>query len=129
MARICNADINQISSEMFINKDKDNNSDTQANKTIRWPRWGPCNCNNKNPQNKNYGIEQLTPNQETIYKGAIRHAGLENDELRGCVDGLKQQISELRIENDDKDEAIDKLHDYLVHNTNGDYERLLLNES
>lgn len=129
MARICNSDINQISSEMFINKDKDNYSDKQANKTTRWPRWGPCNCNNKNPQNKNYGIEQLTPNQETIYKGAIRHAALENDELRGCVDGLKQQISELRIENDDKDEAIDKLHDYLLHNTNGDYERLLLNES
>jgi hypothetical protein len=129
MARICNPDINQNSSEMFINKDKGNYSNTRGNNTIRWPRWGPCNCNNNNPQNKNYGIEQLNPNQELIYKGAIRHAQSENDELRGCVNGLNQQINELRIENDGKNEAIDKLHDYLMQYTNGDFERQLNNQS
>jgi hypothetical protein len=129
MVRTRNPAINQISSEMFINKDKGYYSDTRGNKSIRWPRWGPCNCNNKNPKNINYGIKQLTPNQETIYKGAIRHAGLENDELRGCVDGLRQQINELRIENDGRGEAIDKLTNYLMHNTNGDFERQLHNES
>jgi hypothetical protein len=71
----------------------------------------------------------LTPNQEIIYKGALRQTAFENDELRGSVNGLQQQISELRIENDNKDEVIDKLQNFLSQYSNGEYERLLYNQS
>lgn len=55
----------------------------------------------------------MTPNQELIYKGALRHATSENEKLRDNINGLLQQINELKIENDENIEVIGKLTDYL----------------
>lgn len=62
----------------------------------------------------------MTPNQELIYKGALRHADTENKKLRDSINGLEQQINELKIENDDKFELIGKLTDYLNQINNGE---------
>lgn len=44
-----------------------------------------------------------------VYKLAMKRATDENEELRDIVSGLQQQMSELKLQLSERDEAIDQL--------------------
>lgn len=65
----------------------------------------------------------LNESQEQLYKNAIKEITEENSDLRHVISGLNQQIIELKLEVEERDEALDeltrhinKLEDGIEHN-------------
>lgn len=117
------------SSEFFIKAVAGPNSDPRPAKISNKAKWRTWGCHKANIKVKKVDEKPATTTQMQIYQLAMKKSTEENDELRDIISGLRQQISELKIQLNERDEAIDEMSNLINKLTDGELnEKLHENE-
>lgn len=117
------------SSEFFIGASSWPKSDPRATKIANKAKCKTWGCHKITNKSKKANEKPATTNQMQIYQLAMKKATEENDELRDIISGLRQQISELKLQLSDRDEAIDQMSNLINKLTDGELnEKLHENE-
>lgn len=86
---------------------------------------GPWNWGNTKKNDGKWGVKTCTANQESIYKMAIKQCVDENKKILENVGGLTQQVTELNMEVEKRDQTIDELVTVINKLTDGEFDRQL----
>lgn len=118
----------ESSSEFFINWSPSSSSISEQVRPQFWVKWRAWNWASSRQGQKKLEEGNLNTNQKQIYTLALRRATDENRELLERISGLQQQIHELKIENNNKDQTIDELAAYINKLTDGELDKQLREE-
>lgn len=117
--------IAEIRSEILQNQDIGSGSEKSQEDRAWCPQWGPCNCNSQGQRTSFWGKRTLNPNQEDIYKLALKRASGELERYKDTISAQKEQINQYKIRIDHLNVTIDDLTKVVNELTDGDLQRIL----
>lgn len=117
--------IAEISSEILQKEDLPPEPNKGERKPGWCPKWGPCVCQNPGSKTSVWGKRSLKPNQEEIYKLALKRASGEMQKCKETISAQQEQICQYKIRINDLNGTIDNLTRVINELTEGDLQRIL----
>lgn len=117
--------IAEISSEILQKEDTPPEAGKAGRNTGWCPKWGPCPCKKQDSKTSVWGKRCLNPNQEEIYKLALKRASGEMEKCKETISAQSEQISQYKIKINDLNGTIDDLTRVINELTDGDLQRIL----